>query len=181
MGQHVVAEGPDGLVVALPHRILGGWPLGHLGSQRPPLLDPLLAAAVQQPHVLVAEQGAHPQGVGGPPVGLVAVEHDRGVGGDALLCHHPGEARAVDVVAGDRVVQVGEPVELDRAGDVAGVIQQHVLIRLGHHQVGVVEVLDQPAGGDQPLGMGEGTQLLGRVVLHHRAHVSSLLITRRRS
>jgi hypothetical protein len=122
------------------------------------------------------EQGAHPQGVGGPPVGLVAVEHDRGVGGDALGRHQPGKALAVDVVAGDRVVEVGVPVELDRARDVAGLIQQHVLIRLGHHQVGVLKVLGQPGRGHQALGMGVGTQLLGRVVLHHRAH--ALLLRR---
>ena len=40
---------------------------------------------------------------------------------------------AVDVVPHDRVVEVGVPVELDRAGDVAGVVQQHVLVGLEHH------------------------------------------------
>ena len=31
--------------------------------------------------------------------------------------------------------RLGVPVELDRAGDVTGLVQQHVLIGLGYHQV----------------------------------------------
>ena len=35
VGQHVIAERTDSLVVALPHRVLGARPLGHLGGERP--------------------------------------------------------------------------------------------------------------------------------------------------
>jgi hypothetical protein len=56
------------------------------------------------------EQLEHPQRVGRPPVVLVAVDHDGVVARDAALGHQPGEARAVHVVAGDRVVEVGVPV-----------------------------------------------------------------------
>ena len=58
--------------------------------------------------------------------------------------HQGGEALGVDVVARDRVVQVGVPVDLDRAGDVAGVVEQDVLVGLDDHEAGVVEVLGQP-------------------------------------
>jgi hypothetical protein len=94
------------------------------------------AAAVEQPHVGVAEQGEHPQRVGGPPVVPVPVDDDRGVAADATLGHDLGEAGAVDVVAGDRVVELGVPVDLHRAGDVPGVVEQDVLVRLHHHQTG---------------------------------------------
>ena len=44
--------------------------------------------------------------------------------------HDLGEPLAVDVVAGHRVVEVGVPVDLDRARDVPGVVEQDVLVGL---------------------------------------------------
>src|SRR5260370_7034633 len=46
------------------------------------------------------------------------------------------------------------PVQLDRAGDVPGVVQQHVLVGLGHDQAGVVEVPGHPPGRDEHLRAG---------------------------
>ena len=66
----------------------------------------------------------------------------------------PCEALAVDVVADDRIVQLGVPVDLDRAGDVAGLVEEDVLVGFDHHQAWVVQVLRQPVGCDQLLGMG---------------------------
>ena len=63
-----------------------------------------------------------------------------------LLASRRGEALAVEVVAGERVLEVGVPVDLHRAGDVAGVVEQHVLVGLDDDHVGVVEVLGQPVG-----------------------------------
>src|SRR6185312_4742328 len=50
------------------------------------------------------------------------------------------------------------PVDLDRAGDVAGVVEQHVLVGLDHHEPGFTQVLGQPLGGDQALRVGVGGQ-----------------------
>ena len=41
-----------------------------------------------------------------------------------------GEPLAVDVVAGDGVVELRVPVDLDRAGDVPGVVEEDVLVGL---------------------------------------------------
>ena len=68
--------------------------------------------------------------------------------------HQPREPGPVDVVAGDRVVELGVPVELDRTGDVAGLVQQHVLVGLGDDEAGVVEVLGHPLGRDEHLRAG---------------------------
>ncbi len=46
------------------------------------------------------------------------------------------------------------PVDLDGTGDVAAVVEQHVLVRLDDHQAGVAQVLGQPLGRDQALGVG---------------------------
>ena len=62
-----------------------------------------------------------------------------------LRAHELGEALGVDVVARDGIVELGVPVDLDRAGDVAGLVQEDVLVGLDHHQAWIVEVLRQPS------------------------------------
>ena len=54
-----------------------------------------------------------------------------------------GEAGPVDVVAGDRVVEVEVPVDLEGSRDVAGVVEQHVLV--GLEQGDAVGSADPPA------------------------------------
>ena len=55
---------------------------------------------------------------------------------DALRAEQRGERLAVDVVALHRVVEVGVPVDLDRAGDVAGLVEQDVLVGLDDDEAG---------------------------------------------
>ena len=102
----------------------------------------------------MAEEAEDPQRVRRPPVGLVAVEDDGRLATDPLGAHEPREPLGVDVVAGDGIVQLGVPVDLDRAGDVAGLVEEDVLVGFDHHQAWVVQVLRQPVGRDQLLGMG---------------------------
>ena len=59
-----------------------------------------------------------------------------------------------DVVAHDRVVELGVPVDLHRARDVAGLVEQHVLIGFDDDQAGFAEVRGEPFGGDETLGVG---------------------------
>ena len=80
--------------------------------------------------------------------------------------------RAVDVVAQDRVVEVGVPVDLDRAGDVAGLVEQHVLVGFDDDEAGLTEVVGEPLGAHQPLRMGEGGE--GGVRVELDGHDGSL-------
>ena len=120
--------------------------------------QPQVTTAVEQAHVGVAEQREDPQRVGRPPVALVAVDHDGVVAGDAFAVHQLGELLAVDVVADPRVVEVGVPVDLHRAGDMADVVEQDVLVGFDDRQTGRAHVGRQPVGGDQPFGVGVGRQ-----------------------
>src|SRR6266568_830109 len=172
--QHVVLEGPDAGIVTLDHRVARALALRLLADQRAALLDPLLPAAVQQADVRVPEEGGDPQCVRRPPVEVVPVEHYRVVAGDAPGGHHLGEMLAVHVVADDRVVQIGVPVDLDRTGNVACLVQQHVLVGLRHHHLRVVEVVGQPVRGDQPLRMCVAAQL----VRHWLLGLLGLLLTK---
>jgi hypothetical protein len=81
---------------------------------------------------------------------------------------------AVQVVAGDLVVQFGVPVDLDRAGDVPTVVQQHVLVALDNDKTGRTQMFGQPVGADEPLGMGVFREL--RVVVMGQCHREDLLV-----
>jgi hypothetical protein len=78
----------------------------------------------------VAEELEHPVGVAGPPVVLVAVEDERGVGRAPMRRISSAKRPVVEVVAAQRVVEVARPVHLDRARHVAGGVEQRVLVAL---------------------------------------------------
>ncbi len=90
-----------------------------------------------------------PVRVGGEPVVLVAVEDDSRVGADPALPEELLELGLLDDVALDRILQVVLPVQLDRAGDVALVVEVGVLVDLGDADAVVVQVLCQPVGADE--------------------------------
>ena len=51
------------------------------------------------------------------------------------------------------------PVDLDRARDVAGLVEQHVFIGLDDDEAGRAEVGLEPVARDEPLWMGEVGEL----------------------
>ena len=121
-----------------------------------PVELPLLAAAVEQLDVLVAVQLEVPVRVGGEPVVVAAVEDHGVVVGDAAVAEQLGELLGVDEVAPDGVLQIGTPVQLDRAGDVAVVVGAGVLVDLDEDDVVGVEIALGPVGGDQDVGACHG-------------------------
>jgi hypothetical protein len=95
-----------------------------------------------------------PVGVGGEPVVVAAIEHHRVVVADAALGEQRLELLLVDEVATDLVLQVGGPVELDGALDVALVVGGGVLVDLDKDDAGGVEVVLDPLGGDERASRG---------------------------
>ena len=71
-----------------------------------------------------------------------------------LDAEQPLQPVAVDVVPDHRVVEIVGPVDLDRARNVPGVVEQQILIRLDQPYLGIIQMLRHPVGGDQHLGMG---------------------------
>ena len=154
VGQDVVAQGPD-LGAPLAGRVVGAGVVRGVGREHAALGLPLGPAAVHDPAVLVPEHGERPEGVARPPVRLVAVEHERRVGRDPEARAQPLELADADRVADVGVLEVRLPVDVDGAGDVAGRVEQDVLVGLDDPDVlGVGEVLGDPVGGDQDLGAG---------------------------
>lgn len=152
--EHVFLVRADGRVVPLHHRVLRGGTVRRLAGQLAALRDPAITAAVEEADVLVTEEGEDPQRVRRPPVVLVAVDHDRVVAGDALAAQQLGEALAVDVVPHDRVVELRVPVHLHRSGNVARLVEEHVLVRLDDHEAGLSQVGGEPLGRHQAAGLG---------------------------
>jgi hypothetical protein len=87
-----------------------------------------------------------PVRVGREPVVVAAVEDHGVVVADAPLGQQRLELGLVDEVAAYRVLEVGLPVQLDRAGDVTGLVGGGVLVDLDEDGVGGVEVLLCPVG-----------------------------------
>ena len=111
--QDVVAEGPQ-RVVGLGQLVAGRVVRRHVGRQRQAVVQPVLATAVEDAHVVVAVQLELPVRPRGEPVVVVAVQDDRRVGADAARRQQRGEVLARGDVAADAVGQLARPVPADR-------------------------------------------------------------------
>ena len=152
--QDIVLEGADRRVAARHNGVVHCGRRWHLAGHLTPLGNPFGPAAIEKPYIRVSEEGEDPECVGSPPVALVAVDDHGGIPADSALAEQLGEALAVDVIAHHRVVEVEVPVDLDRPGDVAGVVEKHVLVGLEQHHIvsadrSLVQLTSKPVGRDQ--------------------------------
>ncbi len=132
-------------------RVSAGCRTGRVEGGVPGLADPGVASAVEQSDVGVSEEGEHPQRVRGSGIGAVAVEHDGVVALDSSGPHQLGEPGAVDIVTGDRIIEVGTPVQFVRPGNVTYVIEVHIHVAFEDLQTGRADIRRQPLGGHQPV------------------------------
>src|SRR5262249_40982766 len=136
------------------HLVLALRELRHLGGERGALLvEPLGAATVEQPYVLVPVDLVEPEAVGGEPVARVTVDDDGVRVLDARLRVELLEVLLRNDVALQLILELGGPVPAHGAGDVAGGIQLRVDVDLHDPDVGGLEVLLQPVDGDEDLGV----------------------------
>ncbi len=177
MGQYLIPEGANLRVVPLLGHVVAGRIAGHVSGQLTALVQPLLATAVHHLGVGVAEKLEDPEGVTGPPIGLVAVEDDGGVVLDAQAPHEGLELLLADVVPDDGIVQILLPVDLQRAGNVACVVEQHILVGFEDAHVGIVQMFGHPIGADQNLGMGISCIVHGVLLIEiYGVHTSTAYI-----
>src|SRR5699024_609121 len=82
-----------------------------------------------------------------------------------------------------RVVEFGVPIDLDRSGDVPGLVEQHVLVAFDDDESGITSMLSDPFGADQSRSiriLGELRAGIGRdrsahaFLLKHSGETSSL-------
>jgi len=104
--QHIVTERAMRLVVAVGSLVIRARVGRHLARQWAIFLLPLDATAIHHSRVCVPEQLKHPEGVAGPPVVLVAVEHDGRIFCRANPRHQLLEPFLGDVVAAELIVQI---------------------------------------------------------------------------
>ena len=67
------------------------------------------------------------------------------------------EGGRIDVIADQTVLEIGAPIDVDRAGDVAGIVEEDVLVRLDDAEVGIIYVFCEPGSFHERLGMGIGS------------------------
>src|SRR5882757_247864 len=154
-GDDLVTECAD-VVVRRLRGVRRRRPIGHVRDERAAVQLPLLAATVEQLHVLVAVQLEVPVGVRGEPVVVAAVEDHGVVVADALVRQQLGELLGVDEVALDLVLQLGLPVQPDGARDVAAFVGAGVLVDLDEDGVRRVEIALGPVSRDQDVGACHG-------------------------
>ena len=145
--EHFVAEGANRQIGILGRDIAVA---GYCGSgsrdHARPSSFPALAAAVHDQALVVAVELEHPEGVAGPPVVLVAVEHDGRVVGDAL-----GRAQARRTApcrcSRARVASCRSVCQsiLTAPGTCPCVIQQHVFVRFDDANVGIAADARRPS------------------------------------
>ena len=159
MRQHLLAERAAADVVALLHRDVAFGVTGHRGHELAAFFGPAQPATVHQSKILDAEELEHPKGVRRPPVVLVTVENDCGAVVHTFRPQQPLEPRAIDVVAGQWIVEIDDPIDFHRSGNVARLIEQDVLVRLDNTDIGIVQVVGHPLGRDEDFGMGVPARL----------------------
>ena len=152
--QRFIGESADLLVEALlRHRIVRARIFRHFARHRAAFGFPFVAAAIEDFHFLVSEKPKGPERIAGPPVGFVAVKNAGRLRRDAVAAAELGEFFRRDVVANHRVLQIGPPIDVDRAGNMPGIIEQDVFVRLDDANVVIVEMFFEPIGIHQCLGM----------------------------
>src|SRR6202521_5286 len=110
------------------------------------LLEPLLAATVDEADVLVAVKLQLPEGVGGEPVVVVAVEKDAGAVGNAGSAEKFFESGLVNQITADVVLKLGLPIPSDGAGDVSLVVGGGVHVDFDEAEIGRIKILRGPIG-----------------------------------
>jgi len=94
-----------------------------------------------------------PEGVGGKPIVVVAVEKNGGVIGNARSAEKILKRGFVDEVAANVVLELGLPVPANSAGDVALVVGGRVNIDFDETEIGRVQVLSDPIRGNENFGV----------------------------
>ncbi len=86
----------------------------------------------------MTEKLEYPECIGGPPVTFVSIKNHGGVSADATALHKRFEASSVYIVTSDSVVEIGVPIDLDRAWNVSGFVEQNILVGFNYNYVWVV-------------------------------------------
>src|SRR5437899_1647191 len=145
-------DGEDLLFIGAKRFIAAGYTVGcgldvHRFLREGALLfQPFLAAAVNQADIPMTVVLQLPEGVGGEPVVVVAIEQDGGVVGNAGRAKKLFESGLVDQIAADVVLELGLPIPADSAGDVALIVGGGVDVHFDQTEIGGVQVLSDPIG-----------------------------------
>src|SRR5205807_3746637 len=111
--QSFVRESANFLIVtSLRHRIICARIFRCLSRHLPAFCLPFVAAAVENLHLIMAEQSKSPESVARPPIRFVAIENTGRFGRDAIAAAQLGEFVWLNVIANNRILQVRSPIDV---------------------------------------------------------------------
>src|SRR5690349_17368717 len=113
---HLIAEGAIFVVGTLWCFILCRWIVRLILSNWTPFVCPLLTPAIHHSSILVTKQLEYPEGIASPPVIFVTVENNRRIVADTVAGHQFAERFAIQVIAAQLIIEIANPIDLDRAG-----------------------------------------------------------------
>src|SRR6267378_4185867 len=122
---------------------------GNVVREWPLLGDPLRPSAVHELHVLVPVVLQEPEEPGREPVVVIAVRDDRRRRRHPVLRQQLLELFLVEEIAHGMLLQIGLPVEADRAGHVTLVVGARVDVDLEDSYVAILRMLGEPIGLDE--------------------------------
>ena len=76
----------------------------------------------------MSEQPECPERVASPPVRLVTIENASRVGRDSVFAAKLSKLFRLNIIPDHRILEVGAPIDMDRAGDVSRIVKEDVLI-----------------------------------------------------
>ena len=123
-----VVDVTDGDINACRCGITGGGEGANIGDQRERLLFPFRTAAVKNARVGEAEQFEHPEGIRGPPVALVTVQHDGRAGINTARAEQFLKLRRRHLIALYALIEIRVPIDFQCVEHVAWVIEANVLV-----------------------------------------------------
>jgi len=102
----------------------------------------------------MAEKPENPECITGPPIGFISVKDTGGVRSYPLPFTKAGKCLLGDVVADQVILKIGPSIDMNRRRDMAGIIEEHILVALYDSQAGVVKVGGDPFRAHQRFGVG---------------------------
>jgi hypothetical protein len=153
MAENVVFKRSNLGIVSLHRGIRGCRGSGHVLGEGSALGHPGITTTVKQTNILVTKEGEDPERVGGPPVALIAIDHDGVIARNSFAGHQVREGLSLQVIPNNGIIEFGVPIDFDGARNVPGVIQQDVLIGFENYQSFGPLVGFKPLGGDEAFGV----------------------------
>src|SRR5690606_2493199 len=100
------------------HGIIRLGKRGNFTCKRTPLAGPKIAPAIKNLQFGVAKKTENPQSIASPPIGLITVENDGGLGRDPILPAKLCKSLWLNVIPNRLILKIPAPINMHRSRNV---------------------------------------------------------------